>query len=108
MSADTMNLVVAESTESLRMKTNTGAAILNRLFDPEGDHLPADAARFLARLDFPQRDHLRMEELSNKAAEGALSTDERDELEEYLRIADMLAIIQSKARRSLKRAGRGT
>jgi hypothetical protein len=89
------------------MKTNNGAAILNRLFDPEGDHLPADAARFLARLDFPKCDHVRMEELSKKAAEGALSSDEREELNEYLRVADLLAVIQSKARRSLKRARRG-
>jgi len=88
------------------MKTNSGAAILNRLFDPQRDQLPADAARFLARLDFPKSDHRRMEELSCKAAEGALSPDEREELEEYLRVADLLAVIQSTARRSLKRSHR--
>jgi len=47
-----------------------------------------------------------MEELSNKAAEGALSPDEREELDEYLRVADLLAVIQAKARRSLKRPDR--
>lgn len=86
------------------MTSNTSAAIVNRLIDPERDDLPVDAARFLAALDFPQCDHERMEELSSKAAEGALSPDEREELDEYLRVADMLAVIQSKARRSLKRS----
>ena len=89
------------------MTSNTAAAIVNRLIDPEGDDLPADAARFLARLDFPDGDHLRMEGLSSKAAEGALSSGKRDELDEYLRVADLFAVIQSRARRSLKAHNRG-
>lgn len=84
------------------MTSNTSAAIVSRLIGPERGDLPADAARFLAALDFPQFDHERMDELSSKAAEGGLSVDEREELDEYLRVADMLAVIQSKARRSLK------
>jgi hypothetical protein len=90
------------------MTNNTSAAIINRLIDPERDDLPVDVARFLADLDFPQCDHVRMEELSNRAADGALLPDEREELDEYLRVADLLAVIQSKARRSLKRRSRGT
>ena len=90
------------------MTNNTSAAIVNRLIDPERDDLPIDAARFLAELDFPQWDHARMEELSCKAADGALSPDEREEFDEYLRVADLLAVIQSKARWSLKRSRRRT
>ena len=88
------------------MTSNSGTAILNRLIDPERDDLSVEAAQSLVRLDFPQSDHARMEQLSAQAAEGTLSADERDELEEYLRVADFLAVIQSKARRSLERAHR--
>jgi hypothetical protein len=45
-----------------------------------------------------------MAELSANAAHGTISADDRDELEEYLRVADLLAVIQSKARRTLQRA----
>ena len=87
------------------MTRNTSAAIVSRLVGPERGDLPADAARFLAALDFPQFDHERMAELSSKAAAGTLSPDEREELDEYLRVVAMLAVIQSKARRSLKGPG---
>lgn len=90
------------------MTTNTGAAILNRLIDPETDDLSSEAARSLLRLDFPEADHARMSELSAKAQSAALADDEREELQEYLRVADLLAVLQSKARRSLRRLGRAS
>ncbi|HWB14228.1 MAG TPA: HNH endonuclease signature motif containing protein [Pirellulales bacterium] len=82
------------------MTNNTSAAIVNLLIDPERDDLRLDAARFLGDLDFPPSDHARMGELSKKAAEGALSPDGREELGEYFRVADLLAVIQAKARRA--------
>jgi hypothetical protein len=57
------------------------------------------------KLDFPKYDHDRVAELSAKANEGSLNGDEREELDEYLRVADLLALFQSRARLSLKRAG---
>ncbi|MBV8076429.1 MAG: hypothetical protein JO284_08530 [Planctomycetaceae bacterium] len=42
---------------------------------------------------------------SAKAQEGTLTKAERAELEEYLRVSDLLALLQSKARLSLKKAG---
>ena len=45
-------------------------------------------------------------ELSAKAQTGTLKKKEREELTEYLRVADLLAVLQSKARRSLKRISR--
>lgn len=86
------------------MTTNSGTAILNRLIDPERDDLSVEAAKSLIRLDFPQCDHARMAHLSEQAGHGTMSADERDELEEYLRVADLLAVIQSKARQTLERA----
>lgn len=90
------------------MTTNTSAAILNRLIEPEADDLSPEAAQSILRLDFHGTDHTRMAELSTKAQEGRLTVDEREELNEYLRVADLLAVLQSKARRSLKRIGRAS
>ena len=90
------------------MTTNTGAAILNRLIEPEHDDLPPETAQYLLRLDFPKKDQARVAKLSAKADEGTLTPDEREELEEYLRVADLLALLQSKARLCLKNAGIGS
>ena len=87
---------------------NTSAAILSRLVDAADNELTPAAARAILQLDFHRDDHTRMGELSAKAQAGQLPAVERKELEEYLRIADFLAVFQSKARRSLKRAGRAS
>lgn len=81
----------------------TEAAILNRILDPERADLVPEAAKFLLQLDFTDADHARMAELSIKANEGNLSEEEGRELDTYIFINDFFAIIQSKARRSLKK-----
>ena len=86
------------------MTTNTGAAILRRLIGPDSHDLAPEAARSILELDFPATDHERVGDLSHKASEGTLTSEEREELDEYLRVADLLALLQSKARGSLKRA----
>jgi hypothetical protein len=93
------------SRDELNMNQNTGAAILNRLIDPETDDLSSEAARSLLELDFPEADHVRMAELSSKAQAAALTDDDREELQEYIRVADMLAVVQSKVRLSLRLIG---
>lgn len=87
---------------------NSSAAILNRLIDPQTADLSLSAARSILRLKFAEQDHLRMEERNEKAQNGELTSADRDELAEFLRVADILAILQSKARRSLKRVGRAS
>jgi uncharacterized FlgJ-related protein len=57
------------------------------------------------RLKFEAIDQDRVNVLSSKAQEGLLSTNERAELEEYIRVGDLLAMLQSKARASLIKAG---
>jgi len=90
------------------MNTNTCAVIVKRLIGLESSELTPDAARSLLQLDFPESDHARVAELSAKAQTGKLTGDEREELDEYIRVADMLAVIQSKARRSLRRLERAS
>jgi hypothetical protein len=60
-----------------------------------------DTARKLLELRFSPADHDRVAVLSVKAREGALTREERNELDLYTRAADLLAILQSRARRSL-------
>ena len=90
------------------MTTNTGTAILNRLIERDHDDLRPETAQYLLGLDFSKKDHTRVAKLSGKASEGILTPDEREELDEYLRVADLLALLQSKARLSLKNAGLGS
>ncbi len=85
------------------MTVNTQITILRRLLDPENGELSPEAARFFLHLDFPQWDHDRMAELAAKAGTGKLTRDEQEELNEYGRVGDFLAILQSKARKSLQR-----
>lgn len=85
--------------------TATEAAILGRLIDPETPSLAPEAARSILALDFQLTDQKRMELLAAKSADGTLTADERDEIESYNHVGHLLALLQSKARLSLKKAG---
>lgn len=76
--------------------------ILIRVIDPNMADLSPDAARSLLRLQFSDEDKGRMDELADKARQGALSTAEQAEIENYERVNNLLGILKSKARRSLK------
>ncbi len=78
-------------------------AILDRLIRPERGDLSAAAARDLLKIDFEPGDVERMHELAAKAREGVLTPAERSEIHEYDRVGHVLAVLHSKARRSLKR-----
>jgi hypothetical protein len=86
-------------------RTDTAAMILGRLIMPKRTGLSPEAAQSILRLDFHSADKRRVDFLSAKAQEGTLTSKERAELEDYIRVADLLAMLQSKARLSLKKAG---
>jgi hypothetical protein len=71
---------------------------------PDRANLTPEAARAILKLDFDPEDHQRVDELSAKAQKGTLTPQERAELEEYIRVGYELAVLQSRARLSLKRA----
>ncbi len=81
-----------------------GTAILQQLADLEPRSIPPATARKLLELNFSRRQQKRASLLSEKAQEGTLTPSEEDELDEYIRVADLLAILQSRARRALKAA----
>jgi hypothetical protein len=68
----------------------------------EGGITPELARQALA-LDFAPAVRARYLELSNKAQNGALSKEELVELDHFLKCNDLLTILHSKARESLRR-----
>jgi len=87
------------------MVVNTHTTIWDRVIDPEKEDLSPDAARSLMRLDFRDQDRKRMLELAAGRQAGTLLPAELAEAEEYRRATDVLTLLQSKARRCLKRHG---
>jgi hypothetical protein len=78
------------------------SSILEHVIDPKRGNLSVELARYILSLDFPKADHVRYAELAEKAQQGALSESERAELEDFLNVNDFLAIVQAKAKASLK------
>ena len=86
---------------SIDERRNSGGDILRRLFEPEKADLSSEVARYLLSIDFSAADRERMDALSEKSQSGDLSAEEREELDDYVRIGHLLALVQSKARKSL-------
>jgi hypothetical protein len=78
------------------------AAIWTRIIEPEKNGLTPEAARSLLELTFSEKDKSRMNELAEKNREGLLTGAERRELEDYVKVGDVLSLIHLKARKSLK------
>jgi hypothetical protein len=92
------------------LKTKGSAAevaIWTRIIEPEKNRLSRQAARSLLEFTFSERDKARMNELAQRNREGLLTADERQELEGYVKVGDVLSLIHLKARKSLKDKSRG-
>jgi hypothetical protein len=76
--------------------------LLRKVFDLTGRGLSKPLAESLLSLDFPESDSIRATELNEKANEGLLTDAEREELQVYANIADLLAYWQLKARQALQ------
>jgi hypothetical protein len=83
-------------------RSSTHAELLRKVFDVGGRGMTRPLAETILSLDFPEADGARAEELNAKANDGALTEDERAELEAYANIGDLLAYWQSKARQVLQ------
>jgi hypothetical protein len=82
---------------------NTEAAILARIIEADERELTPEAVRYLLSMRLPASDEQRVDELSAKARAGSLSEAEGKELDTYLHVGSLLAVMQSNARRRLKR-----
>lgn len=87
------------------MRPAFDVGVIERTLAPEEDGLSPALARHILRLGFARIDHRRMDQLNEKAQEGTLTRRETEELESYLLMAHFLAVLKSKARRSLKERG---
>lgn len=83
----------------------TAAEIWERTLKPDEGNLPVDAARFFLGVTLAEADRTRLAELSGKARDGSMTTDEDRELDIYLELGWFLDGMKSKARLSLRNAG---
>jgi len=83
---------------------NTEAAILARLIQIGQEELSRGAAKYLLSIRFGDRDIARMNELSELARQGKLTSEDQAELDSYLHVGNLLAVMQSKGRRALQRS----
>ena len=68
-----------------------------------------EVARALLRLEFDKSDQQRMRELAAKAREAreaTLTPDEENSIDNYERVGSPLAVLKSKARKTLNRSSR--
>lgn len=78
------------------------AAIFARVWEGGGGGLTVPVARHVLKLGFGDPDQARMRELLERNRAGQMTDPEREELDNFVRVADLLAILQSKARKVLK------
>ncbi|MHB1426878.1 MAG: hypothetical protein ACYC3I_27290 [Gemmataceae bacterium] len=79
-------------------ENTTTTHLLDRLLDPVGRCLSRRAARELAGLRADDEVQAHVRELAEKCNEGTLSAEERAEYEAYVMAANIVAILQAKAR----------
>jgi hypothetical protein len=80
----------------------TEVSILNRILRPDEPTFSPEGARDILGLSFPESDMQRMRELSARARAGTLTPEEDAEAGRYELLGHLLAVLQSKARRSLR------
>jgi hypothetical protein len=76
--------------------------ILARVLGIEHGKLSAKMARHILELGFSDRDKARMHELVTRNQDDALSPTEKQELLAFGKAGDLLSILKSKARRTLR------
>jgi hypothetical protein len=91
----------------MKMKTaqpssTSEIAMFGRLIQAEDGNLDPRLARYLLTLGFPESDQERMSELATRNQQGLLTAEEVEELQNYIRSGHLLALLHSKARKSLK------
>jgi hypothetical protein len=77
-------------------------ATLARLLKADEGKMRRDLARYILTLGFDEEDQARMRDLAERNQQGVLSRDEQDELRSYVTVGHLLALLDSKARRSLR------
>ena len=82
---------------------STAAVHLDRLLEPFADCLTPEVAAKVADLRADDATQARIDYLADRANEGMLADEERDEYVGYLHAIDVIAVLQAKARTQLRR-----
>ena len=82
---------------------STAAVHLDRLLEPFADCLTPEVAAKVADLRADDATQARIDYLADRANDGLLSDEERDEYAGYLHAIDVIAVLQAKARSQLRR-----
>jgi hypothetical protein len=84
------------------MTSETVSNLLDRVLSPVGHCLTPEAARKLIDLRADPAVQQRVDELADRNTEGLLTPEEREEYEAYVTAANIIAILQGKARAVLR------
>ena len=77
--------------------------ILDRMLEPLTGLLSGGAAESIANLRADPELQSRIDDLADKAAEGDLRPEEREEYAAYVEAIDLIGVLQAKARKALSR-----
>ncbi|HQU41487.1 MAG TPA: hypothetical protein PK867_01690 [Pirellulales bacterium] len=82
----------------------TESEILADVIAPDQGDLAAEVAQSVLRWKFTDRALARMNDLAGRNNKGTITAQERQDLEKYLRVGNLINILQAKARLSLNSA----
>jgi hypothetical protein len=74
-----------------------------RLIQAQTGAVSPEVAHYLLSIEFGEADRARMSQLADRSEAGTLTSEERGELDGYLHIGNLLAVMQSKARVAMGR-----
>ena len=95
------------STTVARRSGTSEAAIFSRVWEDEKKALSPTVARHVLKLGFSAKDQARMHELAAKNRAGELTVEETEEFDNFVKVGDLLALLQSKARQRLRKTRAG-
>jgi hypothetical protein len=78
-------------------------AIFGRLLSNAKGQMSPHLARYILTLGFSDEDQARMHDLATRNQEGALTPSEHEELMNFVQAGHLLALLHSKARKSLRK-----
>lgn len=96
------------ATAQLPTQDTSEAAIFARLWERREGGLSPELARHVLKLEFSEFDQARMHDLAAKNQAGELTAAECETLDNYVKVGDLIAMVQSKARKLLKKSPRLT
>lgn len=85
-------------------KTVNEVDIWSGIISSDDQEMTVPEANAVLRWSFNEDAKSRMEDLANRNGQGTLTESEREELEAYVNVGQVIAILQAKARLALKNA----